>query len=172
MSTPYRRPTAVSTSTSTNYRPDSAFVDQLWSALHLDDLAPRTPHSGLPVARLKRPERGNSTYYTVTAIDVWGRLADRSPLLALDWQPGLSIAMSVTQGAVVVVSRRDGRHTITRQGHLRLPASVRHVCRLKAGDRLLLAACPDRDLLIAYSMSALNAMVFSYHAASSGTSWQ
>jgi len=136
--------------------------------LHLDDLSPQTPRRGLPVSRLVMPDRGSSTYYTVTAIDVWGRLADRSPLLTLHWHPGLPISISLTENAVIVVSHRNGRHTVTRQGHLRLPASIRHLSRLKAGDRLLLAACPDRDLLVAYSMSALDAMVLAYHSPSTG----
>jgi hypothetical protein len=80
----------------------------------------------------------------------------------------MSIAVSVTQGAVVIVPHHDGRHTVTRQGHLRLPASIRHLTRMKAGDRLLLAACPHRDFLVAYPMAALDAMVLAYHSAPAG----
>jgi hypothetical protein len=142
----------------------SAPGDQLWAALCLGDQPPRAPHGGLPVAHLASPTLVSSTHYTVTAIDGRGRLADRSPLRVLQWPPGFPVAVSVVQGAVVVVPSRKGREVITRQGHLRLPAAVRHLCRLKAGDRLLLAACPDRSLLLAYTMAALDAMVLAYHA--------
>src|SRR5215207_3428423 len=154
MSTPYERLTAATARSSTAGHAGDSFGDQFWSALRLDEQSPRTPTRGLPVPRFAAADRSASTFYTVTAIDVWGRLADRSPLLTLGWRPGLPIAISVMQGAVVVVSHREGRNTVTGQGHRRLPASVRHRSRLKAGDRLLLAACPDRDLLVAYPTSA------------------
>ncbi|WP_141715022.1 AbrB/MazE/SpoVT family DNA-binding domain-containing protein [Micromonospora rhizosphaerae] len=125
---------------------------------------------GLPVPRLATPPNRGSIYYTVTAIDVWGRLADRSPLHRLHWRPGLSLAVSITQGAVLVIPHRDGRHSVTRQGHLRLPAAVRRVFRLEAGDRLLLAACPARNFLVAYPMIVVDAMLLAHHAAFHRTS--
>jgi len=132
--------------------------------LRLGGQPPRPPTRGLPIARLFSPERDSSAYYVVTTIDGRGRLADRSPLRILQWRPGLPVAVSVVAGAVVVVPQRGGREKITRQGHLRLPLPVRHACHFKAGDRLLMAACPDRGLLVAYPMSALDAMVLAYHA--------
>jgi hypothetical protein len=145
--------------------PAGSLGDRLWSALHVGEQSPLPPTRGLPVARLVSPADNGSTHYVVTAIDVWGRLADRSPLRTLQWRPGLSVAMSVVHGVVVVIaSRRATQQAITRQGHLRLPASVRHLCRLAAGDRLLVVACPDRDLLVVYTMAALDAMVLAYHA--------
>ncbi|NJC83112.1 hypothetical protein [Planosporangium mesophilum] len=57
---------------------------------------------------------------------------------------------------------------ITAQGHLRLPVAVRRVCRLHDGDRLLVAACPDPGILVAYPMAELDAMVLAYHATRRG----
>jgi hypothetical protein len=164
MSIPNARPTAAAPSSSATGRPQDSYVDQLWSALRLDDPLPRTPAHGLPMPRLGTPEEeSHSMYYAVTAIDVWGRLADRSALTALRWRPGLAVAVSIIREAVAVIPHHDSRHTVNQQGHLRLPATVRHLSRLKAGDRLLLAACLDRDVLIAYPMAALDAMVLAYH---------
>lgn len=148
----------------TSLRHQVSFVDQLWSALHSDAESEQTPRSGLPVPRLVAPGSRDSTYYTVTAIDVWGRLAGRSPLQRLHWQPGLPLAMSITQRVALVIPHRDGRHAVTREGRLRLPASVRRVCCLNAGDRLLLAACPARNFLVAYPMFIVDAMLLAYHA--------
>ena len=58
----------------------------------------------------------------------------------------------------------DGRETVTGQGHLRLPADLRHALRLNSGDRLLVVAHPHQGLLVAYTMPALDAMVSSYHS--------
>ena len=153
---------------STRLRHGASFVDQLWSALHSDAGSEQTPRSGLPVPRLVTPESRDSTYYAVTAIDVWGRLADRSPLQRLHWQPGLPLAMSITQRVALVIPHRDGQHAVTRDGRLRLPATVRRVCCLNAGDRLLLAACPARNFLVAYPMFIVDAMLLAYHAPSGG----
>jgi hypothetical protein len=149
---------------SSSLRHGASFVDQLWSALHPEAGSEQTPRLGLPVPRLATPPSRDSTYHTVTAIDVWGRLADRSPLQRLHWQPGLPLAVSITQGAILVIPHHDGRHTVTSQGHLRLPAAVRRVCRLEAGDRLLLAACPARNFLVAYPMFVVDAMLLAHHA--------
>jgi hypothetical protein len=132
---------------------------------------PSQPTRGLPLPRLTLPGPTSSAYYVITTMDGRGRLAVRSPLRILQWQPGLPIAVSVLHGAVVLI-HRDGPQTITRQGHLRLPVSIRHACRLKAGDRLLLAANPKRSLLVAYPMAALDSMILAYHATTPGQAAQ
>jgi len=107
-------------------------------------------------------------YYVVTTIDSRGRLADRSPLRILRWQPSSRVDMAIVNDSVIIVARRDGSHELTRQGHLRLPVPIRRLCRLNPGDRMLLAACPDRSLLVAYTMAAVDAMILGYHAAHPG----
>lgn len=119
---------------------------------------------GLPVAHLLPHVQGSSTYYVLTTVDDRGRLADRSPLRELGWQPGHSISTIVFQGIIIVVTCPDGPEIITRQGHLRLPTPVRLSCRLKAGTRLLVAASRNHDLLSVYTTSALDTMLLAYHA--------
>ena len=107
--------------------------------------------------------RVSSAYYAVSTIDDRSRLADRSPLRILHWAPGLPITLLVLPGAIVVAAQPGGRETVTGHGHLRLPAGLRHALKLKPGDTLLVAAHPDRGLLVAYTMSTLDAMVAAYH---------
>ncbi|MFD6756120.1 MULTISPECIES: hypothetical protein [Micromonospora] len=102
-------------------------------------------------------------HYSVTAIDVDGRLAARSALAALRWQPGLPVAVTAAQHALVITPQQKSSHVLDRQGHLRLPATARHLTRLKAGDRLLLAASLDRSLLLVYPVAVLDTMVLAYH---------
>lgn len=115
------------------------------------------------MARLRSPAHASATQYAVTRIDINGRLGDRSLLQTLGWEAGHPVAVSLAAGAIMVTSRPGSRETLTSQGHLRLPTSVRRGCRLKPGDRLLLAAHPDAELLVAYTPSALDQMVLSYH---------
>ena len=148
--------------------PDSSTMGHLGSIPRLNSPSPRTPASKLPMPVITASEHRDAMYYTVTAMDIWGRIADRSALTTLRWRPGDRIAVSVAEGAVMIRPQRDGRQVITQQGFLRLPATVRHLTRLRGGDRILLAACSDRDLLLAYSMAALDDMVKAFHSSATG----
>jgi hypothetical protein len=108
--------------------------------------------------------RETSAYYTITTVDGRGRLADGSPLRLLQWGPGLRLKLMVALGAVVVAAHPDGREAVTKQGHLRLPADLRHSLRLNPGDRLLVAAHPAQGLVVAYTMPVLDTMVSGYHS--------
>lgn len=119
--------------------------------------------AGLPLAPLRLPMPAPSLYCAVTPIDDRGRLADRSPIRAVGWVPGQQITIFVVQETVVVISQSNGAESITRQGHLRLPAHVRHICRLTPGDRLLIAAAPGPGVLVAYTMPSLESILLKHH---------
>jgi hypothetical protein len=113
---------------------------------------------GLPVTPLLVYPPEIDTHYVVTAVDARGRLADASPVRQLAWAPGTAIALHVVRGQVVVVSRTSASdsYAITRQGHLRLPAAVRHACRLRVGARVLVAAHPETGVLVVFTTRLLD----------------
>jgi len=124
-----------------------------------------TPGPGLPVGRLIAAGRSTSAWYALTTIDDRGRLADRSLLRVLRWEPGQPVELTVLPaGVVLVASGAPGGHAVNGQGHLRLPAAVRRSCGLEAGDRVLLAADRDRQTVVAYTMAALDAMIVAWHS--------
>jgi len=124
-----------------------------------------TPGPGLPVGRLISAGPRTSVCYSLTKIDDRGRLADRSLLRVLRWQPGQPVELTVLPaGVVLVASGAPGGHAVNGQGHLRLPAAVRRSCGLEAGDRVLLAADRDRQTVVAYTMAALDAMIVAWHS--------
>jgi hypothetical protein len=137
------------------------FGSQLASALGPEE-PPQAPTDGLPLAPLLPRALRSTAYYVITTIDARGRIADRSPLRVLQWPPAHPLTVSLATN-VAIIARPGGRTAVTRQGHLRLPAAVRHACRLKAGDRLLVATVPDLGMLVAYTMRALDEMVLAYH---------
>jgi hypothetical protein len=116
-----------------------------------------------------------STHYVVTAVDARGRLADASPVRVLGWAPGCPVTLHIVRGLVVVATRGDARAgghgglPITRQGHLRLPASVRHACRLHPGSRLLVAAHPDTEVIVAFTTRVLDGVLRAYYQTISTT---
>jgi hypothetical protein len=138
-------------------------ADPAWPGKAVVDW-PSQPDRGLPVPALRLPARQTSAHYTVTTVDARGRLADASPLRILQWAPRLPISLTLIFGALVAAAQPGGLDTVTSQGHLRLPADLRHALRLDPGDRVLVAAHADRGLLIAYTMPVLDAMVSDCHS--------
>jgi hypothetical protein len=65
---------------------------------------------------------------------------------------------------VRVTADPQGVFHLTDQGHLRLPATVRHWCGLVTGDRVLLAADPTRGLLVVHPPAVLDTMIGRLHA--------
>jgi len=117
----------------------------------------------LPVARLG-PLRARSTVYGLATIDCNGRLAETTVIRALGWAPGTRLDIHERGGLVLVVADRQGVFHMTGQGHVRLPATVRHWCALVPGDRVLLAADPDQGRLVVHPPAVLDAMIAQFHA--------
>jgi len=118
--------------------------------------APRSLVRGpLPLPSLIS-RRTSNVVYGLAALDDRGRVADRVVMRALGWRAGLRLAIEEIGGVLTVHTEPHGDHQVTGQGHLRLPAPLRHRCALAAGDRVLLAADPDRALLTIYPPAALD----------------
>ncbi|NKQ52012.1 hypothetical protein HFP15_03865 [Amycolatopsis sp. K13G38] len=139
--------------------------DHILSTLSAGTPQTRQQTKSLPVATLLEPVQSSTLYFVVTTIDSRGRLADQSPLRILGWTPDCAITITTVGRAAIVATRSAGPDAVTSQGHLRLPARVRHVCRLDTGARLLVAASPDRDLLAVYPHSSVEASLLAYHRA-------
>ena len=117
----------------------------------------------LPVPRLA-VTRLRSTVYGLAAVDDRGRVADHAVVCALGWKAGTRLDVHESGGLVLVRADRQGVFSVTGQGYVRLPATVRHWCGLVPGDRVLLAADPDQGLLVVHPPAALDVMVSQFHA--------
>ncbi|MGI8312993.1 AbrB/MazE/SpoVT family DNA-binding domain-containing protein [Saccharopolyspora hattusasensis] len=95
----------------------------------------------------------------LAAVDARGRVADQAVLRALGWTPGTRLAIRETHGLLTIRTDAHGVFSITKQGHLRLPASVRHCCGLLPGDRVLLAAEPAHGVLVVHPPAVLDDMI-------------
>jgi hypothetical protein len=102
------------------------------------------------------PHRTSSLVYGLAALDDRGRVADRVVMRALGWRAGLRLVIAETGGVLTVRADSHGDSHVTGQGYLRLPAPLRNRCGLAAGDRVLLAADPDRFRLAIYPPAALD----------------
>ncbi|WP_431908928.1 AbrB/MazE/SpoVT family DNA-binding domain-containing protein [Amycolatopsis thermoflava] len=99
----------------------------------------------------------------MAAVDCRGRVADRAALTALSWTPGTRLDIREARGLLLIRRDDHGVFNVTKQGHLRLPATVRHRCGLVPGDRVLLVTDPERDLLILHPPAALDDLLAQRH---------
>jgi hypothetical protein len=108
--------------------------------------------------------------YGMGRIDASGRVADRVVTQALGWQFGDRLTLSGTSG--VVLARRDpaGMLALGQKPYITIPSVLRTRCGLRTGDRVLLAATPDEDMLTVYPLSTLHQAIHNSRAAEGGAS--
>ncbi|WP_432825451.1 hypothetical protein [Dactylosporangium sp. CA-092794] len=121
------------------------------------------PRRPLPLAPVPSPHTSPMRYGLAT-LDNRGRVADGALVRAMGWAPGTRVHIREQSGLVLVTADAQGVFSISRQGYVQLPATVRHWCRLTIGERLLLSADPARKLLVVHPPEALDAMVAHLHA--------
>lgn len=103
--------------------------------------------------------RTDQTVYGLARLDARGRAADAAVERALGWAPNARLDIRESAGLILVRPDAEGVFSITSQGHVRLPVTVRRWCGLGIGDQVLLAADADRNLLVVYPPTALDALV-------------
>jgi hypothetical protein len=102
-------------------------------------------------------------YYGITTICCHGQLGDRMPIRLLGWVPGHPVTWTVVGRIAEATEGTSGGTPIGRHGHLRLPAIVRHQCRIERGDRLLVAATPEARILLVYPLAAVHQTLAHLH---------
>lgn len=125
------------------------------------------PVRRLPVPHLPTPRSGSAIYGLAT-LDHRGRIADLGLVRAMGWSSVIRLDIRERGGLLLVTASPQGVFSLTAQGHLRLPTTVRRWCGLGTGDRVLLAAQPDAGLLVVHPPAALDAMVGWLHATALG----
>lgn len=136
----------------------------------------RVPGSGAPGAASARkipvpelPElRKGSAVYGLATLDHRGRIADLSTVRVMGWSRHTRLDIREHGGLLLVSASPQGVFSLTTQGHVRLPTTVRRWCGLDTGDRVLLMAEPGAGLLVVHPPAALDAMVGWLHEAALG----
>ncbi|MFD2415431.1 AbrB/MazE/SpoVT family DNA-binding domain-containing protein [Amycolatopsis pigmentata] len=128
-----------------------------------DGPSPSAARQPLPLPTVPTPRVGTAVY-GLAAVDCRGRVADRAVFGALRWVAGTPLAISVTHGVLLISTDPSGVFGMTSQGHLRLPAPVRKCCSLSPGERVFLAAYPDRGVLLVHPPTVLDTLLAQTHA--------
>jgi hypothetical protein len=118
----------------------------------------------LPLARLSLRPAGTLRFGLATN-DTNGRVADTALTRALGWTNDTRLHIQTYTDLILVIADEHGIFHLSPYGHVKLPATARHWCRLTTGDRLLLAADPAEGILIAHPSAVLEELVAALHAA-------
>ncbi|XVV15145.1 hypothetical protein ACQP2X_12615 [Actinoplanes sp. CA-131856] len=97
-----------------------------------------------------------SARYALSAYDRNGRIADRSIVEAMGWKAHQRITVSVIDDKVVIRADPNSPYALTGDAFLRLAAETRHSFGVQVGDRLLLAAYPNRNLVLICPIAVLD----------------
>jgi hypothetical protein len=103
--------------------------------------------------------------YGFAVVNDRGRIAAQPVIQAMGWQPGTPLEIRDTAGLILIIADPDGASRVSGDGHLRLPAVVRHWCGLTPHSRVLLVAEPAEGRLVVHPAASLDAMVTQAHAA-------
>ena len=106
--------------------------------------------------------------YTLTTVGANGRLGDRAVVRCAGWSAHTRVDIREDHGLITVTADPGGSFQVSAQGFLLLPATVRHWCRLRAGDRVLVVANPATPGLVIHPPAALESMILAAHRAAWG----
>lgn len=142
-------------------------------------LPARTPSDGparparaaaIPRRGLALPEppitRTADTVYGMSVLDRGGRIADRAAFAALGWTPDTRLRVHIARTHLTLRPALDGPVAVKNHRFIWLPAATRHRLDLRPGDRVLLAAEPQRQTLVIYPPAALDALLTHRRSAS------
>ncbi|WP_426513344.1 hypothetical protein ACPPVO_23640 [Dactylosporangium sp. McL0621] len=124
---------------------------------------PRVPR-GLPMPAVPALHSTGDVYCAITTVDGSGRLADRSAVRVLGWEPGDRFDIAVHAGGARAVSTDVGRLRVAANGHLRLPSPTRHLLGIACGDRVLVVAKSEQNALLVYSMATVTNLLTQFEA--------
>lgn len=114
---------------------------------------------GLPVPRLESVTSASTLSFRTTTVDDRGRVGVRAPLRELGWAVGSELACRLVDGVIAVSPATTSGYRIGGRGHLRIPAALRHRCRLTPGSRVLVVAYRDTELLEIHPSASVEAML-------------
>lgn len=145
------------------------FSQQIVGALALPGPPVRLPEARrpLPIPDLHRLPRDGSMLYGIGRVDASGRVVNHEIVAALGWHPGDGVEAIIAHRAIVMRTSPDGLISVAQRPRIVIPAAIRRLRGIAAGDHVLLAAAPDHGVLIVHTLSDLDDMLADYYSAQS-----
>lgn len=96
---------------------------------------------------------------STSRIDRSGRVHERILLRELGWDPGSRVDMDTMHGMILIAAAPTGQHTIDHRGAIKLPATLRRLCRIEYGPPLVLAAVVPEQVLVVHPSATVAHML-------------
>lgn len=106
--------------------------------------------------------------FAISLVDDRGRVSSRHVFRLLNWGPKVRLAASFGRNYAVLKAVPDGGLSIDEKLRLGLSTGVLHYCNLTNGERALLVAVPEHNMLIVHPHLNLAEMIRDFHAGNSG----
>jgi hypothetical protein len=100
----------------------------------------------------------------MAAVDHSGRVRDALVVAALGWAPGERTEVRERTGALLVCRVAVGGAVIDARGRVFLPVAARAQLGIAVGERSLLVAVPERDLLVVHRVSVMAGLLAAHYA--------
>ncbi len=151
-----------------NYTPKSDFL--AWLPHRRLSVLPSDHPTRLPVPELRIDDNtgSGSYFYTITTICCHGQVGDRAPVKLLNWASSDRVSLTVDNQVIVAVVDPIGDSQIGPRGHLRIPATVRHRCGIKPGERVLVAASAEHRAVLVYPLALVHHALSMHHTRMGG----
>ncbi|MCZ7373259.1 hypothetical protein [Micromonospora sp. WMMC250] len=78
--------------------------------------------------------------------------------------PCLALHVDVVHAAILITPTPAGAHVVGTREELPLPAAARYLCGITAGEPVLLAALPGRNLLVVHASHTIAEALADLHA--------
>lgn len=129
----------------------------------------RDPHTPPPLPALPAPQlpmftRPGQLHLGIARLDWSGRLHQRALLCTLGWSAHQAVDLTVIDDAIVITASTTGLHSLGPNTELTIPAAARRLCGITDGSRILLAACPDQQLLVLHPETTIATLLCAHHS--------
>ena len=104
----------------------------------------------------------------VARLDPSGRFTSRTVILALGWQPGQPVEISVIDRAVVFTAAAPGRLAVGGRGELAVPAPARVMAGMDRSRQVVLVAVPGHAALLVHPPALVAGLLAAYYARQPG----
>lgn len=102
--------------------------------------------------------------FALCLLDDSGRLAGRSLFELLGWSSEHPLGQALGRGYIALQPSTDGTLSLDNRMRLGLPPGLQRYCGLRPGDKVLLVAAPEHQMLILHPMANLAHMTRIFHS--------
>jgi bifunctional DNA-binding transcriptional regulator/antitoxin component of YhaV-PrlF toxin-antitoxin module len=127
------------------------------------DIHPPAPANAIPIPPLQKAPFTSPLLLGLAAINRSGRLSEQRLVSALGWAPGDRLATEATHDMIIIRRSADGPFTLDSRGQVFLPHGLQTLFSITTGDRVVLVAVPQHDMLIIHTISTIAGLIATYY---------